>query len=65
MNNCFNYQVLNEIKLIQRNFTVEVYLYKIKKPLKIKRLTKVIVHSIDLFSNQNINLFKKLATQDS
>ena len=39
--------------------------YKIKKPLKIKRLTTVIVHSIDLFSNQNINLFKKLATQDS
>ena len=65
MNNCFNYQVLNEIKLIQRNFTVEVYLYKSKKPLKIKRLTTVIVHSIDLFSNQNINLFKKLATQDS
>jgi len=41
------------------------YVYKIKKPLKIKRLTTVIVHSIDLFSNQNINLFKKLATQDS
>ena len=43
MNNYFNYQVLNEIKLIQRNFIVEVYLYKIKKPLKIKRLTTVIV----------------------
>ena len=51
MNNCFNYQVLNEIKLIQRNFTVEVYLYKSKKPLKIKRLTTVIVPLTIPFSN--------------
>ena len=53
------------VKRIYRTETVQVYLYKIKKPLKIKRLTTVIVHSIDLFSNQNINLFKKLASQDS
>jgi hypothetical protein len=51
MNNCFNYQVLNEIKLIQSNFIVEVYLYKIKKPLKIIRLTTVIVSLTIPFSN--------------
>jgi len=37
------------------------YVYKIKKPLKIKRLTTVIVHSIDLFSNQTIKLFENLS----
>ena len=37
------------------------YVYKIKKPLKIKRLTTVIVHQIDLFSNQTIKLFENLS----
>ena len=36
------------------------YVYKIKKPLKIKRLTTVIVHHIDLFSNQLLDFFQNL-----
>ena len=34
--------------------------YKNKKPLKIKRLTTVIVHHIDLFSNQLLDFFQNL-----
>jgi len=36
------------------------YVYKIKKPLKIKRLTTVIVHPIELFSKQTLEFLNSL-----
>lgn len=38
---------------------------KNRKTLKIKLLRFLIVHSIDLFSNQTIDIFKKLAAKNS
>ena len=49
------------VKKFYRAIIVQIVLYKIKKPLKIKRLTTVIVHQIDLFSKQTIKLFEQLS----
>ena len=46
------------MKKASLKFTVQPKLYKTKKPLKIKRLTTVLVHQIDLFSNQTIKFFE-------
>jgi hypothetical protein len=46
---------VSNAKIVQINF------YKTKKPLKIKILTTVVVHQIDLFSNQTIKLFENLS----
>jgi hypothetical protein len=50
--------------IIYRTETVQTLVLKNKKPLKINRLTRINVHSIDLFSNQTIDIFKKLAAQN-
>ena len=60
-------KILIEIRLkkVNRTTIVQIKILKKLNLLKINMMRFFLVHSIDLFSNQNINLFKKLATQDS
>lgn len=52
---------MGKVKIASLKFTIQSEFVKSKKkPLKIKGLTTVIVHQIDLFSKQTIKLFKNL-----